>query len=68
MVPFFQPLEARRLLSDNALRFDGVNDFVDMGNPADDHLDLGTNATIEMKVFVRRCCRNRSALVTSGTS
>jgi hypothetical protein len=31
----------------NGLAFDGVNDFVDMGDPADNHLDLGTNVTIE---------------------
>ena len=34
----------------NALQFDGSTNYVDMGNPADHHLDLGTNATLEVWV------------------
>ncbi len=36
--------------SDSALAFDGVNDFVDMGSPADNRLDLKFNSTIEADV------------------
>src|SRR5262249_12569999 len=30
-----------------ALHFDGATNYVDMGDPADNHLDIGANATIE---------------------
>ena len=31
----------------NALSFNGSDNYADMGDPADNHLDIGTNATIE---------------------
>src|SRR2546423_378528 len=67
---FYQSLEGRRLLSDNALRFDGVNDFVDMGNPADDHLDLGLDATIEMKVNFKAlpAIGSKATFLSKGTA
>jgi hypothetical protein len=70
MHQFFHALEARRLLSDNALRFDGVNDFVDFGNPADHHLDLGENGTIEMKVNFKAlpAFGSRATFISKGTA
>ena len=67
---FYHLLEARRLLSDSALRFDGVNDFVDMGNPADDHLDLTVNATIEMKVNFKAlpAFGSKATFISKGTA
>src|SRR5262249_15779709 len=42
---------APALGSGSSLLFDGVNDFVDMGNPASNPTDLGANATIEAWVL-----------------
>ena len=46
-----QHLNSRPMWTSNsALAFDGANDFVDMGSPADNRLDLKYNSTIEADV------------------
>ena len=66
---FHELLEARRLLSENALQFDGSNDVAQFGGVGATPLDLGNNATIEMKVNFKALpgTNSRMALIGKGT-
>jgi len=52
-------------LGGSSLLFDGANDFVEMGNPANGTLDIGTSATLEAWVKFNALPTNSIATVAS---